>query len=482
MNARARTRHARRRASIFASRIGFAFAIVAAVTAVLAGVITWFVWSWQFENYIKANLQDTADTVAEHASEAYQTYGGWNFLTLPVIPQVATRVDVAVQILDQNGRIIYDDATMRASSAMLSGIDPSLLLDTPINLDPGKESVMSSPIYVGNYRVGEVRVWAFGSGGLLSVHDLQMRNSSLLALGVAGFIAIVTATAAGVAYARRWVRPINRITQTARALRAGDEDARTELTGDDEIAQLGMTFDKMADSIQNDRRLERRLTSDVAHELRTPLMGIQATIEAIEDGIYPADAAHLQVVTNETRRLSRLTDGILMLSHLENADPDTFRSDTLDVADIVHATVDAHAALFEAAGLQLVVNLTPQLFVAGDRDKLQQALGNLLSNAARYTPEGGTVTVQTELDKTGEYVRTSVGDTGIGISAGDMGKLFSRFWRADAARSRVTGGIGIGLSIVKEIVDRHRGTVEVESVEGEGTTFTIVLPRVRRPS
>ncbi|MDR1412837.1 MAG: HAMP domain-containing histidine kinase [Actinomycetes bacterium] len=468
----------RSRGSVFAFRIGIAFALVAAMTAILAGLITWVAWTLQFNQYVRSNLQDTADGVAVAAAEAYQVYGGWNMGAYSVIPRVGSRTDVIVQIVDTTGTIIYDVTPEDLRAQIFDGNAPTLSDDdATMILDSDNRNVMSAPVIVSDALVGEVRVWAYGPNGLLTSHDLQMRLYSLIALAVAGFVAIIVATAAGVTYARRFVRPIRAITATAQALRQGEEGARTGLAGDDEIAQLGVTFDRMADSIHADRLLERRLTSDVAHELRTPLMGIQATVEAIEDGIYPADEAHLSVISSETRRLARLTNAILELSRLENA-TERFVLRRVDVAVPVRASIDAHLALLESCSLHLDVQLSEGLFLLVDTDKLQQALGNFLSNAARYTPEGGTVSVKAFAgagDDAGACL-IQIADSGIGISDEDQARLFSRFWRADAARSRASGGIGVGLAIAKEIIERHHGSITVASQVGAGTTFTIYLP------
>jgi signal transduction histidine kinase len=455
------------------------------MTAILAGVISYLAWSWQFDRYIKNKLQDTADYIASSASEAYATFGSWSFAPIAVIPQIADRADVIVQLLDTNGVLIYSEGMPDQNA----GTPPFPLLgggwgntNALLNqegrvqvLEANNDAVTTSPVLVNGIVVGEVRVGAYGSGGLLTAHDLQMRTSSLFALGAAGFIAIIGATIMGAFYARRLVRPIRQVTAAAQALREGDEDARSGLSGDDEIAQLGITFDHMAAAVQHDRQRERRLTGDVAHELRTPLMGIQATVEAIEDGIYPPDNQHLSIISRETRRLSGLTNTILELSRLENPS-EQFAMQRIDINEPVSASIDLHTALLEASDLRLDVSLEPELYVLGNAEKLQQAVGNFLANAARYTETGGIVTVRSFADE--RWAAVSIADTGIGISPEDLDRIFARFWRADAARSRSSGGIGVGLTIVKEIVDRHRGEIAVASEQGKGTTFTIRLPRV----
>jgi signal transduction histidine kinase len=146
----------------------------------------------------------------------------------------------------------------------------------------------------------------------------------------------------------------------------------------------------------------------------------------------------------------------------------------IDIADPLHYALDAHHGLFESLGLTLDAYVREDLYVEGDIERLQQAIGNLLGNAARYTPEDGRITVAS-YEQDGNAV-IQITDTGIGISDENIDKLYKRFWRADIARARATGGIGIGLSITKEIIDRHKGRIEVESEENVGTTFRIIVP------
>jgi signal transduction histidine kinase len=332
---------------------------------------------------------------------------------------------------------------------------------------------VTSPVVVNGQQVGTVRVWAFGRGAVLTDRDEQFRQASVRALGIAALVAIVLASVAGLGYATRLVQPIERITATARALRQGARDARTGMTGDDEIAVLGRTIDEMADAIEADRQLEQRLTADVAHELRTPLQAIQATVEAMQDGVLPADEERLGTVRDETVRLARLADAILELTRLERGSL-PFDMRPLDLTASVRRVIDTHEALIEACDLTLAVALEDGVSVVGDDDRLSQAISNLLSNAARYTPEGGSIDVT--LRVRGGSASIEVADTGIGITDEDMPHLFSRFWRADGARTRSTGGLGIGLAVTKEIVERHGGRIGAEQRPEGGTRFILRIP------
>ena len=322
-------------------------------------------------------------------------------------------------------------------------------------------------------RVGTVYVRVFGSETLLTQPDQEFRAKSYQAMIFASIAAIVIALAAGVLFARALVRPINRITNAAAAIKEGDFGARTNMQGNDEISRLGRTFDLMADSVEANRELERRLVTDVAHELRTPLMAIQSTVEAMIDGVFEADEERLETLNSEVRRLSRLVDALLKLSRLENrSNPVEFNK--VDLSELLETIITTHQAYVDDAGLSLEFKHDPHVYVYGNADMLRQATANLISNAVRYTPEGGHISV---IVRKGDIMgQISVRDTGIGLTPEEVKMVFSRFWRADPGRARDTGGLGIGLSVVKEIVDRHNGWVRVEGKPNEGACFTIYIP------
>ncbi len=310
-------------------------------------------------------------------------------------------------------------------------------------------------------------IWHAGHGRLFDDEDLY---SAML---VAAIISVLLAVVIGVYFGTDIITPIQRISKTAQALKDGDYSARTGLHGDDEIGQLCETFDAMADAMERDRELERQLIGDVAHELRTPLMAIQATVEAIQDGVLPADEARLSTINSETQRLSRLVSALLSLNRLENGTV-VAKIQPMNLSDLLADLALNHQALIESAELTFDAKIDPEVRIRGDRDLVSRAVANLLSNAVRYTPEGGSVTMIVTRDHGEACVLVS--DTGIGISAEDQRKVFSRFWRADAARDRSSGGLGIGLAMVKEVVDQHHGRVTLDSVEGQGSTFGIRIP------
>jgi signal transduction histidine kinase len=443
-----------------------AFAGVALLTAALAALLLSVVWAAQFDAYVRDGLRNTASGAATLLSRFYSDAGGWTLEAFAQMPRFGIMSGLGLQVLDVQGDVIYDDSVM-------GGMAQGMVTQVPAVVTEPTGQVETAPVTVDDEVVGVIRVWPLSPEGLLTKNDIAFRRSSFIGLAVAAVVAVALASLAGFAFATGLVRPIDRITETAEALRGGDRDARTGVRGDDAIGLLGMTFDEMADAIEADRELERRLTADVAHELRTPLQAIQATVEAMQDGVLPADDERLAVVRDETVRLARLADGILELTRLERGST-PMRHERLAADAPVRAAIDAHRALIESCELELIEDITPGLLVMGDRDRLTQAVGNLLSNAARYTPEGGRIEVSLRME--GDRAVIKVSDTGVGIAEEDTDRVFSRFWRADSARGASTGGLGIGLAIVKEIIERHGGVAAAERLTGGGTAFTLRLP------
>jgi two-component system, OmpR family, sensor histidine kinase BaeS len=229
---------------------------------------------------------------------------------------------------------------------------------------------------------------------------------------------------------------------------------------------LAHAFNTMAESLQTNERVRRQMVSDIAHELRNPLVTLNGTLEAIEDGVYEPNPDVINSMAEETAHLSRL---VRDLQDLANADAGglSIRLDDGDLADVATAVVDAYQPVAMTKQIELTAQVEP-VPARFDAARIRQVLDNLVSNALRHTAAGGAVTV------TVNAAELSVRDTGEGIAADDVPHVFDRFWRADPSRTRATGGSGLGLAIAKELVDAHDAELSVQSEAGKGTTFTIV--------
>ena len=517
----------------YGSRMALSFALTSLMTVLVLVCVIMVVWGSAFSEYTRANVIDLAKLTSEKLADSYEQDGEWTVDTLYAIAQSSSiSDDIGLQVLDAEGTILYDDtwpvasvaadvkksestpeadagsstgdavaveqgsdtqaagdaaddsaegATDQAEQGSAEEPEPKIKFDRHglISTAPtDEEGAITEPITTSDGKVvGQVRLWVLGSDVLLTKTDTAFREKTIDAMVLAAVIAVAISVVIGLFVSRMLTNPIRRITGTAKQIRDGDLSARTNMRGDDEIDQLGETFDEMATSLEKDLKHERRLTSDVAHELRTPLMAMLATVEAMQDGVYPTDNEHLETVASETRRLARLVQQMLDLSRMENHTA-PMNIETVDVVELVRGIVNAQEPLFHERDLRLRFADETQgkkPLIEADPDMITQCVINLMSNAMRYTPEGGWVIVTVGFDR--KHLTISVSDTGIGIAKEDLSRIFGRFWRADASRAREAGGLGVGLAVTKQIVERHHGFISVESELEKGTTFTIHLPR-----
>jgi two-component system sensor histidine kinase BaeS len=289
---------------------------------------------------------------------------------------------------------------------------------------------------------------------------------------VAGVVSAAIAVLVALYLAVTLSRPLRRIRAGADAMSAGDLDVRVPESGDDEISAVADALNRLAETLQLEESLRKESVADLAHELRTPVQGILARVEAAQDGVLDDEAANLSAMHDEALRLARLLDDLSALAEAERPGL-LLDAEPVDLAAIAEAQTAAFADAFADKGIALTPALEPAV-VDGDPRRLEQIVVNLLSNALRYTDAGGSVRVVVRGD--GEAALLEVADTGIGIAPEDLPRVFTRFWRGEKSRSRDTGGAGIGLSIVKELVQAHGGTISVESTPGRGSVFRVTLP------
>lgn len=273
--------------------------------------------------------------------------------------------------------------------------------------------------------------------------------------------------------------PVAALTRAVRRFGSGDRTARADVRSRDELGELATAFNSMAESLERSESLRRQMVTDVAHELRTPLTNLRCQIEGLQDGLLAADAATLASLHEETMLLTRLTDDLHVLTLAEAGQLPLHRQ-RVALGDVVESAVMAMRARAAEAGVSLETTPTPVAVVEADPERLAQVLRNLIANALQHTPSGGRIDVTLALVDSGAVV--AVRDSGRGIEAAQLPFVFERFWRADASRARATGGAGLGLAIVRQLVESHGGRVSVESRPGEGARFTVWLPLASRTS
>jgi two-component system OmpR family sensor kinase/two-component system sensor histidine kinase BaeS len=366
-------------------------------------------------------------------------------------------------LADAKGRIVYD-STGEAAGEKLSRADRSQAL--PITRSNGQVLgylVLSLP--GGDDRLGELEQRFLD----------RMRNILVIGAALAVGVALIT----GVLLSRSLTAPLQRLATAARAVAAGDLAHRVRAEGSDEMIEVAQAFNDMTAALGESERQRRNMVADVAHELRSPLTVLQGNLRAMLDGVYELDVAEISSLYDETRLLSRLVDDLRDLA-LADAGQLRLTLRPVDLLSLIQNATDTLASAAEGQGVTLGCRLAEGLPpIQADADRVAQVLRNLLINALRHTPSGGSVTVAASAN--GGSVEVAVSDTGEGIAPENLGRVFERFWRSDPARTRTDGlgrmgGTGLGLSVAQSLVEAHGGRIWVESTPGRGSTFRFTLP------
>jgi two-component system, OmpR family, sensor histidine kinase BaeS len=300
---------------------------------------------------------------------------------------------------------------------------------------------------------------------------------------IAGLIALIL----GAVLFFQLIRPLHFLQNAAAAIATGDLGQRVSIRSHDELGELGVTFNQMAENLANAETQRRHLVADVAHELRTPLAAMQGTLEGMQDGILPLDEEQIAALHSETMLLNRLVDDLKLLSLAEAGQLKLERQET-EPSVLIRQIVERVKPQADQKNIRLEMDLQPDLAVVWmDADRITQVVNNLIGNALRYTPENGTIKVQGSMLLSTHAVEVSVSDTGQGINPVDLPYVFDRFYRADKSRNRSSGGSGLGLAIVKQLVEAHGGSVRAESPiyhdqnqEGYGTRISFTLPGLKQ--
>ncbi|REK71854.1 HAMP domain-containing protein [Paenibacillus paeoniae] len=309
-----------------------------------------------------------------------------------------------------------------------------------------------------------------GDAGELGYHLEQALIQTIVWTGLGS---ITLAVILGFYVARRISEPLVHMKRIAERMSGGQWHSRVHVKGEDELAQLGASLNSLADQLRQQEQLRKTMTEDIAHELRTPLAVLKSHMRAMEDGIWAPTPDRIHACYEEIERLTQL---VAELEDLTDVESPGFQLDRTiaSLDEVIRRAVDLVHAAFREKGVKLMCRADPELHLVMDPNRMMQILVNLLSNALKHTPEAGIVSIEA-VDE-GAQVRLLVKDTGEGIPPEELPYIFERFYRAEKSRSRETGGSGLGLTIVKQLVTAHGGTVYADS-SGEGTSMYIKLPK-----
>jgi signal transduction histidine kinase len=467
------------------ARLALGFSLLAATAVLALSLAANLFLESRFAAFVGERIATEKDRAVQDLAAAWGAEGAWNHEQLGIIGMDLLENGLVLRVADASGTVVWDArthnnglcdqmlATMaRRMDSRYQGWTGSYREDArPLTVSGGTGAASVGTVWIGYYGP----FW-FNEAELYFLSSLNQ----LVALVAAGVIA--AAALAGWLLAGHMARPIREVTATANRLRAGELEARSAArSGIREIGALAASVNALGSELAGQEALRRRLTSDVSHELRTPLASLRGQLEAMIDGIWPADRRRLEDCHAEVGRLTRLVGQIEGLARAESAT-------NLDLAEIglgafIERLCSSQAAAFRERAIDFSWQAGEGTFT-GDGDRLSQILVNLLSNAARHTPPGGHVRLEAVFRIPGGPATASAGrelvvavrDTGSGIPAADLPRIFERFYRVDASRSTASGGAGIGLTIALALARLHGGTIEVDSREGEGSEFRLVVP------
>ena len=421
-----------------------------------------------------ANLDDSLETRAEDLLAAVRFESDRPTLAGVVPSQPQEEGERFVRVLDASGQVTFDTSLPADALAVDLGALEQALAGETATRDAGAGDE--------RFRVSAFPIARDGSvDGVLevgqSLEDVSETLRTLLVIvGIAYPVTLIVASFGGAFLAGRALSPIDRLTRLARQISAEDLGRRLDLQlPDDEVGRLARTFDEMIARLDDAFRRQRQFTADASHELRTPLAAMRGQVEVAlsRDRDAAAYRQVLQTVNEDVERMIRLVGGLLTLARAD-AGQIALSTEPIKLDDLVSGAVEQVRPLAEERGVTLGVAPGPPATVRADEALLLQLLLNLFDNAIKYTPQGGEV--QAGWRVAGPRVEVWVRDSGAGIAAEDLPRVFDRFYRADKSRSRAEGGTGLGLAISRWIAEAHGGAISVESEPGQGATFAVRLP------
>ncbi|MFL1673271.1 HAMP domain-containing sensor histidine kinase [Paenibacillus dendritiformis] len=445
------------RKKLLLSHIGVALTSLLTIT-----LLVYLVMTFAFGQYMKNQQQAEADMLLKDLEASYNVEaGGWTMGSLMQISHQAMHRNYNVKIYDATNRLIWDTSKM----GMMMHTSPGAGFNE-------HDNIFSRNMMKNGQKIGMIEIQGIESAFASQNQEfLRLFNSLLWG---ALLIVIVGVSLFSVLMANSLSRPLLRIKQIATRMRTGDLSSRVALANPaTEIDEVGLALNHLADALEQQDKLRKNLTADIAHELRTPLATIQSHIEAFQDGVWQATPDKLEVCHEQVIRLVKLIHDLEKLTAVENPMLQLQKNEVC-LNEVIRDSVNTVTGQFEDKHISIEIQQDQDVFLTGDYGRLVQVFVNLLNNAYKYTNEGS---IRVVISEEPSYAKVTITDTGTGIAQEELPFIFERFYRGEKSRNRKTGGAGIGLAIVKAIVEAHGGIIEVTSAVGQGSEFSVRLPK-----
>ncbi len=455
------------------AKLASSYILLILICVVLISLLANVFLEKQFRNYVMENQERRNQQVAASISQQVDDRGEWHTRDIADLGINALEQGLILKVSDQSGRIVWDATAHNSGMCeqMISHMAKNMLSRYP-NWKGGymetQYPVMRDAQKIGAVQIGYYGPFYFDDADLAFINTLNQILLGVMAL------ALVSAFGVAAVMAKRLSAPIARVIETAQMIAKGSYQTKSrEKSSIRELNQLIGAINDLAATLEKQEQLRKQLTSDVAHELRTPLATLQSHIEAILDGVWQAEPERLKVCHNEVMRLNRMVADLGRLTRYESENLVLDRRE-FELTALIRQLIINFESEFVRKGV--AINFYGEkALICADRDKISQIMINLIANGLKFTPAGGKIEIHVLKGVNG--VEIKVNDNGCGIAEEDLPLIFERFYRADKSRSRSTGGTGIGLTIVKTLVEAHQGAITVKSEVGIGTEFILSFPQ-----
>lgn len=453
------------------SLLTFSIALIVLITVAMAGLLGNALIGRRFEQYMTLQQTERIQDIVGGLEALYTPGDGWNETLVYAAGMSALYSGYIIKVYDVEGAMVWD--AEHHDTALCGRIMDEISVRMSRWHEGAGGHLVSERhqlLYEGR-EIGSVTIGYYGPY-FFTETDFEFINALGAALGITAAVALVFAAGVGALMAARIAQPVVKSAGIAGRIAAGDYEARYEgQTDSRELVALTQSINSLAATLQAQEALRKRLTGDVAHELRTPLAAVSAHLEAMTEGVWEPTPDRLRSCQEEIERLGALVSDLEALAGVESGDMKLELSD-VDLSALARDAGRRFELEIQKKRLSFVVE--GEAVARGDASRLSQVVANLMSNAVKYTPEGGHI--RALVRREGAWAVLEFADDGIGIPENALPLVFERFYRVDKSRSRRTGGAGIGLAIVQSIVRAHGGTVEARSREGEGSRFIVRLP------
>lgn len=421
----------------------------------------------EFNKYLQENNKSNINKLVEIITNSY------NRLDIAEIQNIAASEKFYVEIKDISGKIVYTTGRqyLQDKKYHMNMMKGRMIISDTFN--SGDYIEESYDIENKGSKVGKIIIGYFGIYNF-SEKDVVFKKALFKSFSISMGLAIIIAVIISIVISKQLTKPLSIINKKSLEIRKGNFKEREDIkTSTLEIKELSDSINYLAESLDKQDALRKRLTSDMAHEIRTPLTILQNSMEAMMDGVISMDKDKIESCYEEVIRINKLVDNLKNIASLEESSLNLNKTN-FDIKEELERICRDFQPYFRKKNINFINKIKENRWVLLDKDKFRQIINNLLSNAFRYSNENGEVQLLEEINDNNIIIK--VADKGIGISEEELPLIFERFYRSDKSRDRETGGAGIGLTITKALVEAHGGKIEAESRLNEGSCFTVILP------